>query len=121
MNIQERQRDILFEACRKVATTPNCPKWIADFLRNEVMRAKQIKEEFPTLSDAQETYVPAQPLQVGDVVTINNNGVRCVARLLNEAIPVDGIRLFDVQVAENSKNHSVGQIFHNIPETMMTR
>ena len=55
MNIYEQQRDILFEACKKVATAPNCPKWIADILRTEVMRAKQIKEDFPSLSTDQET------------------------------------------------------------------
>jgi hypothetical protein len=121
MSIYEQQRDILFEACKKVATAQNCPKWIADLLRTEVMRAKQLKEEFPSLSNDQESHVPDQPLQVNEIVVINNNGARCVAKLLNEAIPVDGIRLFDVQVVENSKNHNIGTIFHNIPETMMTR
>ena len=121
MNVYEQQRDILFEACKKVATAPNCPKWIADILRTEVMRAKQIKEEFPSLSTDQETPQEDVPLEVGNVVVINNNGQSCVAKLVKEAIPVDGIRLFDVQVVEMSKNHTIGQTFFNIPETYMTR
>lgn len=121
MNVYEQQRDILFEACKKVATAPNCPKWIADILRTEVMRAKQIKEEFPSLSTDQETPQEDVPLEVGSVVVINNNGQSCVAKLVKEAIPVDGIRLFDVQVVEMSKNHTIGQTFFNIPETYMTR
>ena len=121
MNIYEQQRDILFEACKKVATAPNCPKWIADILRTEVMRAKQVKEEFPSLSTGQETPQEDVPLEVGNVVVINNNGQSCVAKLVKEAIPVDGIRLFDVQVVEMSKNHTIGQTFFNIPETYMTR
>ena len=91
MNIYEQQRDILFEACKKVATAPNCPKWIADFLRTEVMRAKQIKEDFPSLSPDQETPKEDVPLEVGNVVVINNNGQSCVAKLVKEAIPVNGI------------------------------
>jgi len=121
MNIYEQQRDILFEACKKVATAPNCPKWIADILRTEVMRAKQIKEDFPSLSTDQETHQEDVPLEIGNVVVINNNGQSCVAKLVKEAIPVDGIRLFDVQVIQNSKNHTIGQTFFNIPETYMTR
>jgi hypothetical protein len=121
MNVYEQQRDILFEACKKVATAPNCPKWIADILRTEVMRAKQVKEEFPSLSTDQETPQEDVPLEVGNVVVINNNGQSCVAKLVKEAIPVDGIRLFDVQVVEMSKNHTIGQTFFNIPETYMTR
>ena len=117
MNVYEQQRDILFEACKKVATAPNCPKWIADILRTEVMRAKQIKEDFPSLSTDQEDV----PLEIGNVVVINNNGQSCVAKLVKEAIPVNGIRLFDVQVIQNSKNHTIGQTFFNIPETYMTR
>ena len=121
MNIYEQQRDILFEACKKVATAPNCPKWIADILRTEVMRAKQIKEDFPSLSTDQETPQEDVPLEIGNVVVINNNGQSCIAKLVKEAIPVNGIRLFDVQVIKNSKNHTIGQTFFNIPETYMTR
>ena len=121
MNIYEQQRDILFEACKKVATAPNCPKWIADLLRTEVMRAKQIKEDFPSLNTCQETSKEDVPLEVGNVVVINNNGQSCVAKLVKEAIPVNGIRLFDVQVIQNSTNHTIGQTFFNIPETYMTR
>ena len=121
MNVYEQQRDILFEACKKIATAPNCPKWISDILRSEVMRAKQIKEEFPDLKEGQEVPQEGLPLEVGSVVVINNNGQSCVAKLVKEAIPVDGIRLFDVQVVENSKNHTIGQTFFNIPETLMKR
>ena len=121
MNVYEQQRDILFEACKKIATAPNCPKWISDILRAEVMRAKQIKEEFPDLKEVQEVPQEGLPLEIGSVVVINNNGQSCVAKLEKEAIPVDGIRLFDVQVVENSKNHTIGQTFFNIPETLMKR
>ena len=119
MNIFEQQRDILFEACKKVATDQKCPKWIADILRDSVMKAKNLKDEsFPSFSD-QETPQADQQFEVGSVVVIENNNTSCVAKLLNEAVPVDNIRLFDVQVVENSKNHTKGQIFFNIPETMM--
>ena len=124
MNVYEQQRDILFEACKKIATAPNCPKWIADILRTEVMRAKQIKEDFPELKEtkeAQEVPQEGQQLEVGSVVVITNNGQSCVAKLVKEAIPVDGVRLFDVQVVENTPNHSIGQTFFNIPETLMKR
>lgn len=124
MNVYEQQRDILFEACKKIATAPNCPKWIADILRTEVMRAKQIKEDFPELKEtkeAQEVPQEGQQLEVGSVVVITNNGQSCVAKLTKEAIPVDGVRLFDVQVVENTPNHSIGQTFFNIPETLMKR
>lgn len=121
MNVYEQQRDILFEACKKIATAQNCPKWIADILRTEVMRAKQIKEDFPELKEAQEVPQEGQQLEVGSVVVITNNGQSCVAKLTKEAIPVDGVRLFDVQVVENTPNHSIGQTFFNIPETLMKR
>lgn len=121
MNVYEQQRDILFEACKKIATDQKCPKWIADILRTEVMRAKQVKEDFPDLKEAQEVPQEDAPLEIGNVVVINNNGVSCVAKLVKEAIPVDGIRLFDVQVIENSKNHTIGQTYVNIPETLMRR
>lgn len=121
MNTLEKQRDILFDACKRVATDQKCPKWIADFLRDEVMKAKQVKEDFPDLKDCQETPQTDQPLSVNDIVVVTSNGVSCVAKLVKEAIPVDDVRLFDVQVVENNKNHQIGQVFHNVPESLMRR
>lgn len=120
MSIYEQQRDILFEACKKVATDQKCPKWIADLLRDSVMKAKNLKEEFPSFSD-QETPSPAQPFQVGDIVVIHSNNTSCVAKLIEEDDIIDNVRLFNVQVVEANKNHQVGAVFHNVPETLMRR
>ena len=75
MNVYEQQRDILFEACKKVATDQKCPKWIADILRDAVMKAKQTKEDFPTLDNSSETPAVAVPLQIGDNVVIGAGSV----------------------------------------------
>ena len=121
MNILEKQRDILFDACKKIATDTKCPKWIADFLREEVMKAKQVKDDFPDLKDCQETPQTDTPFEVNDIVVVTNNGASCVAKLVKEAIPVDDIRLFDIQIVEGDKNNQIGQIYYNIPETLMKR
>ena len=121
MNILEKQRDILFDACKKIATDTKCPKWIADFLREEVMKAKQVKDDFTDLKDCQETPQTDAPFEVNDIVVVTNNGASCVAKLVKEAIPVDDIRLFDIQIVEGDKNNQVGQIYYNIPETLMKR
>ena len=121
MNVFEKQRDILFDACKKIATDTKCPKWIADFLREEVMKAKQVKDDFPDLKDCQETPQTDAPFEVNDIVVVTNNGASCVAKLVKEAIPVDNIRLFDIQIVEGDKNNQVGQIYYNIPETLMKR
>lgn len=121
MNILEKQRDILFDACKKIATDTKCPKWIADFLREEVMKAKQVKDDFPDLKDCQEIPQTDAPFEVNDIVVVTNNGASCVAKLVKEAIPVDDIRLFDIQIVEGDKNNQVGQIYYNIPETLMKR
>ena len=121
MNVFEKQRDILFDACKKIATDTKCPKWIADFLREEVMKAKQVKDDFPDLKDCQETPQTDTPFEVNDIVVVTNNGASCVAKLVKEAIPVDDIRLFDIQIVEGDKNNQIGQIYYNIPETLMKR
>ena len=121
MNVYEQQRDILFEACKKVATDQKCPKWIADLLRDAVMKAKQTKEEFPTLDNSSESPTAALPLQIGDIVVITNNNACCIAKIIAEPPFPGDIRIFDVQVTENTKNHNIGQVFHNVPETFMRR
>lgn len=120
MNIVEQQRDILFEACKKIATDQKCPKWIADILRDSVIKAKNIKEEFPSFSD-QETQVSDQTLNIGDIVVIHSNGTSCVAKLIEEEDPIDNVRLFNVQIVEQNKTHQLGTVFHNVPETLMRK
>jgi hypothetical protein len=44
-----------------------------------------------------------------------------VAKLIEEDDVIDNVRLFNVQVVEANKNHQVGAVFHNVPETLMRR
>lgn len=116
----EKQRDILFEACKKIATDKRCPEWISNLLRDEVMKAKQLKEDFPSFDD--DKPIDNTPLKEGDVVIVNSNNTSCKAKLLNKAISPDpNVDLWDVQVVENNKTHVIGTIFHNIPNTMIRK
>ena len=123
MNILEEQRNILFEACKKIATDQKCPKWIADYLRDQVMLAKQVKEkvEFPDLEDKEKEPVVDKPIEVNDTVIVTNNGCTCTALIIAECIPVDNTRLFDIKIVKGDSNNLVNQIYTNIPETMMKR
>jgi hypothetical protein len=85
------------------------------------MKAKQTKEEFPSLDNSSESHAAALPLQIGDIVVITNNNTSCVAKIIEEPPFPGDIRIFNVQVTENNKNHNIGQIFHNVPETFMRR
>lgn len=118
MTIYEKQRDVLFEACKKIATDQKCPKWIADILRDAVISAKNIKEDFPSFSNDQDLH-SEHTLQLGDIVIITNNNTSCVAKLIEEQLSPGNIRIFDVQVIEGNKYNTVGTIFHNVPETLM--
>lgn len=120
MTIYEQQRDILFEACKKVATDKKCPSWIADILRDSVIKAKNLKEEFPSFSDPADD-TQSSSLKLGDIVIISSNDTSCIAKLIEEEDVIDNVRLFNVQVVEKTKNHNIGTIFHNVPETLMRK
>lgn len=84
MNVFEKQRDILFDACRKVATDNKCPKWIADLLRDAVMKAKQTKDDFPSFDNCTETPLENHILSIGDIVIISANNTSCVAKIIEQ-------------------------------------
>jgi len=76
MSKEKEQRDILFEACRHIATNKRTPEWIAGYLTQAVMKAKAVVDsDFPeSLDDPAPTHtqvkqVNREPLKVGDVVT----------------------------------------------------
>ena len=74
MSVEKEQRDILFEACRHIATNKRTPEWIAGYLTQAVMKAKAaVNTDFPESLDApaevkQQPQVKREPLKVGDVV-----------------------------------------------------
>ena len=61
MSVEKEQRDILFEACRHIATNKRTPEWIAGYLTQAVMKAKAVvNTDFPESLDAP-TEVKQQP------------------------------------------------------------
>lgn len=112
-----KQRDILFDACKKVATNNKCPAWIAEILKKSVMEAKNLKEEFPDF----EPEIDNSPIEINDIVKIEANNTSCKAKIIEETDTVQNIRMFHVQVIESNANHQKGQLFHNIPESFMTK
>lgn len=113
----EKQRDILYNAMKKIATSKNCPDWIEKIIRQAVQEARNIetkKEEFPALSKANE------PLNIDDMVETTAKD-ECVYKIIEEVDPIEGVRLFNIRVETGDINNMVGQVYHNVPETMLRR
>lgn len=116
-DVIKKQRDILFEACKQIATNKRCPDWIAGALKNAVLEARKIEaEDFPDLS------VPVKlsgPIQVGDYVMANLYGTECKYYVSIETEPVEGVRLFHLQFVEGENRGR--NVSYNVPETMLRK
>lgn len=74
MSLEKEQRDILFDACRSIATNKRTPEWISGYLTQAVMKCKQLAERqsFPESLDSPNSenrpLASSEPLKVGDRV-----------------------------------------------------
>lgn len=108
--IAEKQRDILFEACKEVATNSKCPKWIEDILKTAVIKARNLKTEVQTI---------AKPIEIGDICISSKKDDPCEYKILKEHDSINGVRLFTVQIMKGNINNPEGLIVPNVPETLL--
>lgn len=118
-DVIRKQRDILFEACKQVATNKRCPDWIAGALKTAVLEARKIEQEdFPELGNDQPK-IDNSAIKVGDYVTANLYGTECKYYVSIESNTVEGIRLFHLQFVEGENRGR--NVSYNVPETMLRK
>ena len=116
MDICTEQLNILSSALRDIVMTKGCPQWVEEKIRKAMAAAKAYR---PKEEEQIEEYV-YHPIEVGNLVKNNSKDDGCVYQVLEEADPVQGVRLFNVRIMKStSKNDPVGYIAHNVPETML--
>lgn len=119
MSKAEKQRDILFEACKKIATNKRTPDWISGALTQAVMAAKAVQDDIwdEGLNSIIEPKVQLPPA-IGKLAHIDMlDNLPYKIKLLSESEEVEGVRLWHVQIVEGTGPHKVGAIVYNVPET----
>lgn len=115
--MEKQQRDILFDAIRKLVRKQNCPQWVVIELSNAVKKAKSITSNTDHSVESTET-IHKRP-EVGDVVKSNIKNDTCLYELIELSDVVQNVNLFTVKIVKGSKGNPEGAIAHNVPETMM--
>lgn len=116
MNKAEKQRDILFEACKEIATNKRTPEWISGILTQAVKTARQVKDDFweEGIGDKkQETYKEPQVGLKGKIDMLDNTPY--YVEILKEAEEVEGIKLFHIRILNGKGPHAIGSIVYNVP------
>lgn len=114
---EQIQRDILFELCKDIAMNKRTPDWIKKQIYQGVKKARDVKEEFPSLEDKP---IENRPLKVGDKAyseTLDNSPY--MFEIVAEKDPVQGVRLFDVRIISGKGPRMVGSVVFNMPETWL--
>jgi len=114
---EQIQRDILYELCKSIAMNKRTPDWIRAQIYQEVKKAQEVKDDFPSL---QNTPVEDRPIQVGDKAyseTLDN--VPYTFQVVAEKETIQGVRLFDVRVIAGKGPHKIGSVVFNMPETWL--
>lgn len=112
MNILEEQRNILFEACKSVATNNRCPEWISKILREAVLKAKGLKEEFPMIDESK--IDTSTPIEVGDAVISSDPKDHCMYRVTEFTDIVQNEQLCTVVIIKGDVQNPINTLVHNV-------
>lgn len=117
IEIIRQQRDMLFEACKSVATNKKCPDWISKILSQAAMNAKKIQKELD--ADSSTEVQISKTLELNAIVRNKQKNDTCLYKIINVGPVIQDVQLFDVVIVKGNKTNPEGSVIHNVPETML--
>ena len=115
IEIIRQQRDMLFNACKSVATDKKCPDWISKILSQAALNAKKLQENFVPSNEQQ----LSKTLELNAIVKSNKPNDTCLYKIINVGLVVQDVQLFDVVIIKGNSQNPEGSIIHNVPATML--
>lgn len=116
IDIIRSQRDILFEACKKVATNKKCPDWISKILSDAAIQSKKLQNtEVEITSD----FTLSDKIEIGAIVASNKYNDKCIYRITAEGPIVQGVQLYELVVIKGNKDNPEGSVLYNVPENWL--
>ena len=112
-----KQRDILFESCKKVATDKKCPDWIAKILGSAVVTARKFQETEKV--ESSNPLALSKELTLDAIVKSNISGDTCIYKIIRVGDVIQDVQLYDVQIVKGNSKNPDNLVIHNVPSTML--
>lgn len=117
IDIIRSQRDILFEAAKKVATNHKCPAWIAKILSEAVMQSKKLQNSADIEVTSDTTL--SKTIEVGATVKSNKKNDTCIYKIMEEGPVIQGVKLYTLVIIKGNKDNPEGHVLYNVPENWL--
>ena len=117
LEIIRKQRDILFESCKKVATDKKCPDWIAKILGSAVTTARKLQETEKV--ESTNPLALSKELALDAIVKSNISGDTCIYKIIRVGDVIQDVQLYDVQIVKGNSKNPDNLVIHNVPSTML--
>lgn len=117
LEIIRKQRDILFESCKKVATDKKCPDWIAKILGSAVVTARKLQETEKV--ESSNSLALSKELALNAIVKSNISGDTCIYQIIRVGDVIQDIQLYDVKIIKGDSKNPDNLVIHNVPSTML--
>lgn len=120
-DLYKKQRDLLFEVCRKIAIDQKTPNWICSLLREYVMKARKLDVSNTNVVEKKEEVTKDERLEIGDIVksTIENDNYEY--KIIKEYDSIDDVRLFVLKIIKSDNNKHNNLIVHNVSENILIK
>lgn len=117
IDIIRAQRDILFNAAKKVATNHKCPDWISKILSDAVLQSKKLQNSDNIEITADTTL--SKTIEVGATVKSNKENDTCVYKITEEGPVIQGVKLYTLVIIKGNKDNPEGHVLYNVPENWL--
>ena len=115
IDLVRKQRDLLFDACKSVATNKKCPDWISKILSTAAISAKKLQETSTIETDI----VLSKEIGLNAYVKSTIKDDHCIYQIKNVGPVVQDVQLYDVVIVKGNANNPEGSVIHNVPRTSL--
>ena len=119
MSKEIKQRDILFNACKAIATNKRTPEWIQKYLIAEVTKAKNVND-VDDISTLELDTPTKHEFKVDEIVsTTKIDKTEYKMKIKSEGSVIDGVKLWNCVIIDGKGPRGVGYEIPNVPETWL--
>ncbi len=119
MSKEIKQRDILFNACKAIATNKRTPEWIQKYLIAEVTKAKNVDSDVD-ISNLELDAPKSHEFKVDEIVsTTKIDKTEYKMKIKSEGSVIDGVKLWNCIIVAGDGPRGVGYEIPNVPETWL--
>lgn len=121
LELVRKQRAILSDTLKEIATNNRTPSWISELCRVGVSKARALELDKNCSCVHEKKGEKQSPIVPGDIVRGTDPSDKCSYQVVSLSTTIDNVNLWNIRILKGDKNSPAGLIVNNVPENKISK